>query len=885
MASIADILFSFKGDDKQLQLDAAAAGQKAGETLGQRLGTGTKAGLAAVGGVVAAGLGVALKGALELTDVTAKYRAETGATADEAKQAQGVITDLYKTGTDGFSALGDALTIVHNDLHQVGDEAKATLEVARAFARATGQELVPATQELAGLTKAYNLDAAGQKAILDQLVASHQRYGGSITDEIATLQALAPALTAAKLSWTDGIGILNLFTKAGVDASTAPVALAKALAKVHSPEELQKLIADIGATQDPFLRAQKAADLFGAKAGPKLAAALAGSSGQLSDYVVAQDQAAGATEQAAAAIESTPLERFKIAMHALVTGPLAEFGSSFTPILGGLGTLGTALGSVRAGILVLGAENIKETASAIASTIATNARAAAYLLLHPQFLLTAIQLGVLTAAEGIYSVATGIATAVTSALGVAMDLLLGPIGLIILAVGALFVAWNANFLGIRDLVGGVVDWLVHTFGFLLGPIQAVGDAIGKVLGFVHDVVTGIHDFLFGAETAVDQSATRMQGRVGRFGRDVGPTLATNLGNGSDLVGKAADDVFTVPLTDALDRTKTYVTQVAPTIPAAAADGIKGGAALVQFAINFVTGTIGYRLVAMGPEARAKAASISLGIAQGIRDKRTAIDQAISQLATDEKNRLTPMREIGHDVGLLFGKSLAKGLHDADPVVKKQAEGTRALIEDRLIELVQAGGKAGQKIQEELQQRLHSKDPDVRAQAQRTKSIIDAALKAQPARTPGDVIGAQLNTDLGNHGTELGHTAYQLGRTIAKNLIAGVKGSGPVAPTPPAPPGGAPRPQYQHGTDYVPADMLAYLHRGEIVIPAAQAERIRAGAASPAGLSGPLIGELHVDARGHDRPEQVGFAVRRAVGDAIADVLREQTSRLPVGTRA
>jgi hypothetical protein len=49
------------------------------------------------------------------------------------------------------------------------------------------------------------------------------------------------------------------------------------------------------------------------------------------------------------------------------------------------------------------------------------AQAIAYLLLHPQFLLTAIQLGILTVAQGAYSIAPGIAAAATTALGVAVD--------------------------------------------------------------------------------------------------------------------------------------------------------------------------------------------------------------------------------------------------------------------------------------------------------------------------------------------------------------------------------------------------------------------------------------------------------------------------------
>jgi len=66
----------------------------------------------------------------------------------------------------------------------------------------------------------------------------------------------------------------------------------------RKPEELQALIKDVASTVDPFKRAQKAADLFGARAGPKLAQALADSGGDLDAFGIKMDDAKDATTDA-----------------------------------------------------------------------------------------------------------------------------------------------------------------------------------------------------------------------------------------------------------------------------------------------------------------------------------------------------------------------------------------------------------------------------------------------------------------------------------------------------------------------------------------------------------------------------------------------------------
>ena len=119
---------------------------------------------------------------------------------------------------------------------------------------------------------------------MDTLIAGHQTYGGSVSESQDLLAKLAPVLQGANMGWQQGTELINLFNAAGVDASAGITGMTKALGEVESPEELQALLVDIATTVDPFERAQKAIDAFGAKAGPKLAQALQASGGDLSRF-------------------------------------------------------------------------------------------------------------------------------------------------------------------------------------------------------------------------------------------------------------------------------------------------------------------------------------------------------------------------------------------------------------------------------------------------------------------------------------------------------------------------------------------------------------------------------------------------------------------------
>lgn len=334
--SIADLFLSLRVDpDGRLTADVQRAAQTAGDAgekrLSATLGGAIKRTIGAgVGIALGVGLGAALIGANQLDAATRKLQADTGLTADEAKRAEHSLAGMYQNNLQGFASIGEAMARIHNDMGLTGKVADDTTAKFLKFSTATGQDAAEAVSSFDDILDAFNLKATDSGLLMDKLIVSHQRFGGVIAESESALAKMAPALGAANLGLDDGIALLNLFNAAGIDASKAPLALAHALALVKSPEELRKLIQDITDTEDPFERAKKAAALFGARAGPQLAQALA--QGNLDDFRISLGDAEGATKKAAAAVESGFGAQFVLLMHK-AGGALAEFGTNFGPLL------------------------------------------------------------------------------------------------------------------------------------------------------------------------------------------------------------------------------------------------------------------------------------------------------------------------------------------------------------------------------------------------------------------------------------------------------------------------------------------------------------------------------------------------------------------------
>lgn len=382
--NIGEVWAALRIDGSKAKADATKAGTDAGDAASTAMGARIKTGAKVIGAALGAGLTVALTGRLvDLERATANFRKETGATADEAKRASAAINDMAGRNLQSVEAIGATLTKVHVDLGLTGDEAERVTETFLKFSQATGQDASEAVQSFDDILDSWGLTAADATGLMDKLIVSHQKYGGTLEDNQTTLAALAPAMKAANFQIDDGIALLGLFGSKGLDANTASAAFAKALTKVKSPEQLKAMIDDISSTQDGFARATKAGDLFGARAGAKLGNALAGA--HLDDYKVSLDEAKGATDKAADA-SLTFGDRIKQAFSGIVStatevlgpaGPLLTAVGGISPLLipafAGLGkTLGKAMGTAMAPALAstLGAEIGGEITAGALSTAA-----------------------------------------------------------------------------------------------------------------------------------------------------------------------------------------------------------------------------------------------------------------------------------------------------------------------------------------------------------------------------------------------------------------------------------------------------------------------------------------------------------------------------------
>lgn len=346
--NIGDIFLRVLADAAGFQADlvkkAESAGDAAGATLGQRMGAAVKAnGAKIIGAALALAGAVAVKGILELQNVVADFRSETGATADEADRAKHAILEMAGRNIQPLAEVGAALAKVHTDMGLVGDKAEKTTELFLRFGRVTK---VNAAQEVAAfddILDAWNLTADKTLPIMDALIVSHQKYGGVIAEDEAALRDLAPTLLAANQTWEDGLALINLFKASGADVSTAITGIAHALKLVKSPEEFQRLIADIIATEDPFKRAEKAVALFG-KGGAQLANVLKPGIAGLDAFSQSAAENTGALDKEVEVLDGTFGAWFQHLIKAAGTA-IVGFGDQFGGLATVLATVGTGVGT------------------------------------------------------------------------------------------------------------------------------------------------------------------------------------------------------------------------------------------------------------------------------------------------------------------------------------------------------------------------------------------------------------------------------------------------------------------------------------------------------------------------------------------------------------
>jgi hypothetical protein len=874
MSAIADIFASVRLqlDTGQFQTDAVSAansaGKSAGQTMGEQLGSKLRSAMgSAIGAGAGALFGIAIQQGAALDAATQKLAADTGLTGQALAQQSSAIDSMYRGNLQSMDSVEASLAEVISGFNLSGQAADDLTQKMLTYETATGQD-AQAVTALKMITDAWNLSASDEGTIMDQLVASHQKYGTSVADDQTSLQKMAPALTAMGMQFSDGVDLLNMFAAAGIDASKAPTALNTAIKQLKPGQTLNDLITQISSIQDPLERAKVAAKDFGTRAGAQLADALKPGITSLDQFQTSTVDTQDATQKAADAIRSDWGNQFTLLMHN-IGGALASVSQSFGPLLiigaqmtpkiaagfGGLAgaiipkiaeQLGLTLPTWLGGGAAAGGATVTGEAGAVAA--GGPAVAAAVVAQSPEIDAAAGASGL----EAGGAMATAEAGAVTAG-GAEVAVAAGGVGT--LAGGALAVALPlALMVGLAAAAPTIQDWLNKNlnlnsmlFGSGGGPLAGIGDWANNLpwpLGPKNTPTIDLGPF-----------KNILGGTPAPTVPDYGATFS---GSATALAGQ--QPAITAAATEAYSGIAPAATDAAAGATDALAQGTDAQVGLIKTARTALSGawteamnnvvaaqTIGYR------EQDAKAAL-------------DATQKQVNNKATYAK--LTATQKDALQTQLITQKAAYLTLLEEDTQY-----GTDAQKATKMQALLQS---------QALKDGLASMDPDTVTMWQAVQSDTEQAL-------------ATLNGTVSTGGTAAG-TAYSAGflAGIANGKWATALLNSPSLVTPPpgsvaswSTPGGTvsstssakvpvtpgPKPRaavkaFASGTVYVDSDQLAFIHKGEAVIPASQ---------NTGGFGGVTIGTIQLTLEGNpDRAAAKRFAVM--VHDEIAAEMQKQNSR-------
>jgi hypothetical protein len=345
--NIGDLFMALKidpsGDLKAAVTKSAEdAGNAGGVTLGKAISTALKGASLVIG----AGLAVATKGAVEAEKAQGEFMKATGASREEAKAfvtQMDALAGSAGTANHSFEEIAATGTMVEQQFGTTGDKTRELTEATLEYSNVVGGEADQNAAQLEDTLSSLNLTADDAVGLMDKLVASSQKYGTDAGPAaLAALQDMAPALGAMGMGLDDGIAFLNAFEVAGGHAEDATAALNKAVKTLKPGQDIDDLIKQVSAIEDPMLRSQKATELFGKAAGPGMFKLIKPGMQSLDDYKISAEEAAGTTSKAANDM-LTFTDRIKGWADKALAGA-RELGQQFGPALSGVGAIAGALG-------------------------------------------------------------------------------------------------------------------------------------------------------------------------------------------------------------------------------------------------------------------------------------------------------------------------------------------------------------------------------------------------------------------------------------------------------------------------------------------------------------------------------------------------------------
>jgi TP901 family phage tail tape measure protein len=441
----------------------------------------------------AAGVAVAFKTAFSEFDTGADtIRATTGATGKTLDGLTKSMKNVAVGVAEPLSVVGTAVGDINKRLGLTGKPLEGLTKQFVNLGHITGTDVSANIDAVTGLFNNFGVAADKQSGSLDTLFRASQVSGLGVAQLASQMASGGVVLREAGLSFDQSAALIAGLGKAGLDAGAVMPALGKALAvaaKDGKPAQqvLTDTFAAIKAAPDGTKAAGIALDVFGAKAGPKLAALIR--EGKLSFEELTNSISTGDTINAAAADTADWSEKFQMLKNRLqaTIGPFGEIGAAAAA---GLGALGPALLGFSSVAPVAGkvGKAIGGIASSAGSAAASVAGSAAKMV--ASFATTAARAVVsaaTTAASWVASAATTVASFVATAAAAVASAAV---------TAAAWLVAAAPFIALGLVVAGVVILIIKNWDTIKAATLAVWGAIRDALSAVWAGISAGATFIF-----------------------------------------------------------------------------------------------------------------------------------------------------------------------------------------------------------------------------------------------------------------------------------------------------------------------------------------------------------------------------------------------------
>jgi TP901 family phage tail tape measure protein len=472
------------------------------------------------------GMSSAIRTGMEFEKAMYKIKAITGATDEEFKQLEGTARQLGATTAYSASEAAEAMYLMASAGLKT-EEVTASVNNVLKLATVAQTDLATTTDLVISTLNSFGMSAQESSRAVDVFVQACANSPATVEKLQYSLKYAAPAARALGLSLEDTVAGLMMFYKAGRKGEEAGTALRQVLVGLANLKVQRALeqygikvmdasgkLRNLGDVLEDIkkkgLSATEIYKIFGTEAGTAIQTLLDQGGSAYEGYVDILNNSAGVTEQKYGEMTNTvwnkiqtlksQIEDIKIEIFKDSKGNIKEFLDMLiksmpaikefaVSVAQGMGTVGKVILAVVVPMLKAFQALPAPVKKAIGVFVGLAAAVAAIvgpilLVVGGLAMMIAPIIEVVSAVGGLGAafgaIVGAISTAITAigALLLAIDPIVWIILAIIAVIGALYLAWKNNWLGIRDITASIVQTVKEK---IAGFIEVIKWLIGQII--------------------------------------------------------------------------------------------------------------------------------------------------------------------------------------------------------------------------------------------------------------------------------------------------------------------------------------------------------------------------------------------------------------------